>query len=964
MDLARKDWFKRTGRAFLRRISDEQPQFLWEIKVERQTLEKLFECLRDCSFSSEEDRACLAVAAVNAAGLGDENEPRFIELFLKNMRVDDERLWNSLFGPSIETFLIRNFGLKPRIGPWRYVRAIYIHAGISARAIPFFSRLLHSLRESFGYHISSKDYEHGLFSTGTIVGFAGSFLRGELGYDFTRDCLHTLEMIDEGVIGHHELNSLTGYPPWFWPNVCQHLSRRTPPPRTAIATIPWPEVALNPDELVLVLRFDPDAVGKGAYRMDGHPVLFPEHSIRDHSTLSGSLHHPSGESTPWEVDPWTPSQTHYALFRRSNGSFVEPGRSIPSGEYFLVIDSTLEIEDSLLHEQLGILDFHYVPGVPYYKILSLLLPPGRTIKELNLEVAGDEPPPVLEFSSAPQLQPYVFFEELPPIRLRGWTERATERYMVLVDTGTGATRVDDQISGDRLALDLTVPVSGRVWIEPRGRMRQFHDTVLSKLSFACVPEPIVFEYPRHTLNETETGVVRLAAPDEATVTFSTLVKPLDARSCEVPARVHVVEGIIDLLSLRIPFNLRIHRYGLRINNDLEPHNVVWVEDLIEETRDVIMEGTPRRACTLQFIEGHNAHPLWTVHLPASGLARFTTFEFRDEIITSGIECAELGIQVEGEQTAPIGLYLLSASYVMKSLERGEPASLPRLPEMQSTLDSIMVVFKRPLHVVPLEFGLKNSPLKSSIADFASAAEFFDNSEILPPVASLRTFVSPEVQNLIDWAKAATTSDLEPAASETLFAEFPGGKEHLVVERWRERVNSILQKVQENSSLADLVGEWRNEIRSSRIRYSSELSQKTGGYCLSEGAKFYKLATGTGDPEFYNRAIGFLQRAVAQSSPSSTVHSLAKLLLQLAFYRSGRIEDAARVGLEDAPPGLGCLQIQIRTLASACRSNEYDRFVCRSAEISISGISPAEVDSALEKRLEKGDCIKEGKKDGA
>src|SRR5437870_3665678 len=101
--VTRADWLNERGQDYISRIQQEQCSFLGEIGVSPPELEELFSSLRRLSvFRTDEQLACLTIAAVNAAFQAPEDETSFIQLFLRRMETSNKPQWDNVYGPGIE----------------------------------------------------------------------------------------------------------------------------------------------------------------------------------------------------------------------------------------------------------------------------------------------------------------------------------------------------------------------------------------------------------------------------------------------------------------------------------------------------------------------------------------------------------------------------------------------------------------------------------------------------------------------------------------------------------------------------------------------------------------------------------------------------------------------------------------------------------------------------------------------
>ena len=187
------EWLRVTGAAYIERIKAEHPLFLSDIPVDEQELEALFAELSrfNCAYLSHEGRACLAVAAIGSAVHASEQDTGFREQFFRRLGLDLNPEWDySLWAPN-SSFSHGLLDEIDRPGPFRFVRAIYRHAGISQRALPAFARFLKDLRNRYGFDYTNWQYRQLLDKVPSC--FARDFLNTDAGYEFAKSLTRILK---------------------------------------------------------------------------------------------------------------------------------------------------------------------------------------------------------------------------------------------------------------------------------------------------------------------------------------------------------------------------------------------------------------------------------------------------------------------------------------------------------------------------------------------------------------------------------------------------------------------------------------------------------------------------------------------------------------------------------------------------------------------------------------------------
>jgi hypothetical protein len=638
------EWLRVTGSAYIDRIETEHPRFLSDIPVDEQQLEMLFARLSryGCEHLSDEGRACLAMAAVGSAVHASDQDTGFRDQFFRRLGMDLSPEWDYVYGPQILCFLIDYFDEIDRPGPFRFVRAIYRHAGISHRALPAFARFLRDLRNRNGFDYTNWQYRQLLDRVTSR--FARDFLNTDAGYEFTQAVTRILEDVEKGRMPVGKLEDLPGFRKGFWAALLEYLGDRSSNQR-ARRNFPVPVLGLDLIGQRLVLRFDEDGIARRAYTMNGRQSIYQYERIRHGGRILGSIFHPNGDTEPWELDPWVPTRTPWALFRGSDGVFVaEEGRVSP-GSYYLVAEDTA-IPSDIVEEDCGCLDWesHDANGQPY-RIWRILLRPGAQIESVGLEASTADTIPSLEYVGLPREPDFgadVFIDRLPPIRVRNWTESSSKFYKILLGREGGAEEIDQRIRDGQLFLAIESPAVGRISIEPRGRVRH-SVSMLPELRFHVIPGPLRFQFPNVAIGENDPAEVSLVSPRQWEIEWKDALVALGPRRWAIPARTRVIEGTATLEGHGVPIALRVKRCSLSILPTRDLPNVFWSEDA-NENAQFLIEAVPDALCALLLLTEKDSIRLCSFgFLGPSGLATIRSLEFRDYLLQSTIPCAEFAI---------------------------------------------------------------------------------------------------------------------------------------------------------------------------------------------------------------------------------------------------------------------------------------------------------------------------------
>lgn len=144
-----------------------------------------------------------------------------------------------------------------------------------------------------------------------------------------------------------------------------------------------------------------------------------------------------------------------------------------------------------------------------------------------------------------------------------------------------------------------------------------------------------------------------------------------------------------------------------------------------------------------------------------------------------------------------------------------------------------------------------------------------------------------------------------------------------------------------------IKEWKTNLTSNdHHEKGTAIRTLQGGRELTEGALQYQSAVQHSAPRNFNRSIAVL--TTAQNKGSAVVQGIARGLLQLALFRSGRPQQAARLSCE-LPREFERLSICMQALAAHCLG-KAQTFKEPTAGIGFAEISPLNEDQQLEQLL--------------
>ncbi len=107
----------------------------------------------------------------------------------------------------------------------------------------------------------------------------------------------------------------------------------------------------------------------------------------------------------------------------------------------------------------------------------------------------------------------------------------------------------------------------------------------------------------------------------------------------------------------------------------------------------------------------------------------------------------------------------------------------------------------------------------------------------------------------------------------------------------------------------------------RTEYTSQLALQAGGRDLTEGAFLYKRAYLTRDARSFNRALGIFA-SLLNNSADPLVAIVARAYLQLAYYRSRRLDKVPSVEFPRLPTPFYRLEAEMHGLSWMCGAKEH------------------------------------------
>jgi hypothetical protein len=491
--MSSEQWLEEAGTEYLAQVEREEPQFLIEVDVPDGRLEDIFANIARAwpSHWTPQKRICLALAAVHSAARADDYEDSFREVFYARLgREFKQSEWENVYGSYISAFLRDSFSVDvPASGPYRYVGAVYRHAGIPVPARSGFCHLLGALLQN-GLTFTRSQYAEAVQSVPSSV--ARRFLESEAGYDFTQKTARLVLRLDNGQIARNELETFPVYRRSLYEAVLSEL-HRVPSGRCTLLgdSYPPPVLALDIAARRLVVKFDAKGVAANVYKTSSGVVYYATQTIRGTDPPSYCIKPETAWMTisPW----WVPGQSPSALFRLGDGAFAGSSGVVAPGRYYLITCTEQVIPREIILEEGVYLESEAADALgTYYSIVLVDLPRGAEFPELSIRVRGSAAPPALEFMDAERLRhpvgAYVFVSRLPCLRVQNWAADCDDKYWLWINDGSGEKRLNPAPDGTLQEIYVSCPSQGSIWLEPKNYTRAASGS--PRLTYAVVPRGI------------------------------------------------------------------------------------------------------------------------------------------------------------------------------------------------------------------------------------------------------------------------------------------------------------------------------------------------------------------------------------------------------------------------------------------------------------------------------------------
>jgi len=861
----------------LEQVDARRVEFLIEIDLADHELDELFQNLQKVAFFATEPttRACLAVAAVHAANRARPGDSSFINLFFERLeRRRDDRLWNEVYGPAIERCLYETFQDSPRIGPYRFVGAVYRHSGIPMHAIGSFASLLQRLTTNYGYQFTRHEYDS--CCEATVTGLASEFLSSEVGYEYTLDTARVLQQIRSGLVP--ETTEVPGYPKGFW-NAVIARTQSAHLPRQRSSRVALPKLAIDLDRWSFGIRIPPSAIRIGVkcglrrVTSEWDPISPGEEVYRVGTTT-------------WRL-PWSPSDACPAVFSTGDGSFVGSSDvvTIPPGEYILVQRWDLLPDAEIIREDIGYCDWGGNPPLRAWRIHVPVGYCGPTV------AAASDSEPSIVFSDghhADAFGPSVFLDSLPDLVVYNWSAEAERLFAICLEDETGTTVFRSPDADGHVKLRAPCPGEGVIRVVPKGRSRKPVDE-FPCLPFSVIPSTIRILGPRQLTSIDSECAISARLPDGWSVTWDGLTQS-STNHWTVPPQTWVVDGNLSYRGISVRVSWRVPRIDVRLRTRYDLPNVIW-RDGFDMGAAVDLQAPPQTRFSLHLQSANRDTIIQDLDpVPANGIQTIRCVALRDALNEQTAPALELRLITESGTFRTNVYWVNDVATLFAGLDSPDSQRfLEAIPGLGPCLATIGAMGRRALQECSFDLALRDTPLRQTICECGVLAANLDGTRVEPPEREMTRYASAAVVKLAAWYRDSRVAIGRPQDAGSARDAFPGGIETIPFQRWRDAVSQLLGRLQSVSNLPTLIAEWRDEVRRHGAGSTvSLIRQRPDGEALTQGAMKYLRSFEA--PSETQRLLA-LQGAAklmreAEDSPEELIRELATALWWLIIYRVG------------------------------------------------------------------------------
>ncbi|MGA2589998.1 MAG: hypothetical protein ABSH32_08800 [Bryobacteraceae bacterium] len=924
------DFLKTRGKRFLEEVDARRVEFLIEVDLADYELDELFQNLQKVTFFGTEPttRACLTVAAVHAANQARPGDSSFINLFFERLgRRRDDGLWNEVYGPAIERCLNETFQESPRIGPYRFVGAVYRHSGVPIHGIGSFASLLQRLTATYGYQFTRHEYDS--CCEARVTGLASEFLSSEVGYEYTLDTARVLQQIQSGLVS--ETADVPGYPKGFWTAVLGrtqfvHLPRQRP------SRVALPKLAIDLDRWSFGIRIPPSAMRIGVkcgvrrITSEWDPILHGEELYR-----VGAI--------TWRL-PWSPSDGYPAVFSTGDGSFVRSSDvvTIPPGEYILVQRWDLLPPSEIISEDIGYCDWTGNPPLRAWRIQVPVGFRGPTV------AAASDSVPSIGFSAghhAHAFGPSVFLDSLPDLVVHNWGPDAERRFAICLEDETGTIALSPDAER-HVKIHVPCPSTGAIRMIPKGRSRETFDE-LPYLPFTVIPSAIHILGPRQLTSVGSDCTISAQLPDGWSITWDRLT-PSSTNRWTVPPHTWIIDGNLSFRDISVRISWRVPRIDVRLRTRYDLPNIIW-RDEFDMSATVNLQAPPQTRFSLHLQSATRDTIVQDLDpIPPNGIYTIRCVALRDALNEQAAPVLELRLMMESCAFRTNVYWVNHVATLLEALDCPDSQQfIEGIPGLGSCLATIRSMRCHALEDCSLDLALRDTPLRRTICECGVLAGSLDGTCVEPSEREMSPFASEALVNLAAWYREAKEAIGRPQHAGKARDAFPGGTEAIPFQRWRDAVVQLLSRLQSVSNLPALIAEWRDEVR----RYCagpavSLIRQRPDGEALTQGAvKYLRSFEAPSDiqRQLARQGAARLMRE-AQNSPDELIRELATALWWLIIYRVG-------VRPSDLQPDLAAWLAPAKATIRRLFGLSSEPTAANNGGLHVRDISPADEDKEFE-----------------
>jgi hypothetical protein len=925
-------WLDEAGGRYLHLVRSQQPRFLIELEVSQTEVETIFTKLEHFAEhldAPRERRLCIAVAAVNAAALAEQDDSSFIELFYRRMhRPGWASSWEDTHAPAIWRALQENFELElqPR-GSGKYVNSIYRHSGIPVRARAKFAAFLGKLLLSGGGAFTRREYDESL--TAYPDSTAKAFLESDSGYNFTR---YLAKWYGRRMLGTATDADLS--PCWheLLISIERELSRGGPRLREAAATRgyrePYLALNMNSEQSRLEVRFDPRGIQKRIYSVAGKRVE-SNYLLADDEPLEASVR---GEQ-PVRISPWWyPGQSPFAVFRASTGALAADPTALEPGVYWVATT-----EDMGSHREISLLDS---PSCrQYYRLYEFDFGPGVSIPELGIRARGGATTPSLELTGGrPNFLGANLFQETPPnLRILNWAPGSGRRYMLWMNDGSGDRQLCLPHGGeDEITIPVRCPAVVEIWLED---IRNSANDVIDHVTFAVIPTVFV-DVEEGPVGINDVAHLRGTVPVGWNIEWEPGIVRISNNQWRVPPALKIAEGQLLGPGVRVPVSLRIRRVSLREESGSV---LLWKESFTNPDHTLRLEGTPDARYRLLAADNDGLRLLYPGSFDASGVSRFSASSFNDAAQLDQGSAVELVVELSNGRRFPTGLFVASAT----CLDMAEAADLGRLPRIGEALAKCRRLTEAPEHSLAFSSELLESPVGATAAELIYGASIFDASSVGGDLDTLLRKCSSEFIRVTDWFLAASAPSESGGLDATRIRDaYPETEvKSLPVNRWRRCVTDLRARLRANDEIPGEVSLWKTALLLSPrgAHMKAGIESRDGGGKLTEAIRLYAQSFSWQESEQFV-AYTTVLKLLAFESSDPIIRLLAQSFRRVMLYRMGGAEAEVERPLPFDFPA--CFQ-RLQSTLDSLRGLSGRKWT---SGMGLMEISPVAADADLEYRL--------------